>query len=169
MWQGNNVFIHPQLEQDVTLELHYYKRLPDLDALYTVDPSNYLTALSDTDQPYLDIDEEGTELFFVGEGLEKQVFLNEDDANEYATEISGTVTSEKYSGKEVDNWLRDENERLLIWGALYHAGAYLMDEVMESRYEKKFVENINELNREEKMRRAKGGNVQTHFNTGGMI
>jgi hypothetical protein len=40
---------------------------------------------------------------------------------------------------------------------------------MEQRYQMKFTENIFSLNKEEKWRRASGGNVQTNFNTGGLI
>jgi hypothetical protein len=40
---------------------------------------------------------------------------------------------------------------------------------MELRYEKKFTENVFSLNKEEKWRRASGGNVQVNFNTQGLI
>jgi hypothetical protein len=40
---------------------------------------------------------------------------------------------------------------------------------MEQRYEKKFAENVFSLNKEEKWRRASGGNVQVNFNTNGLI
>ena len=74
-----------------------------------------------------------------------------------------------FSGNEVGNWLKDQNERVLIWGALMNFGAFLDDEKMEARYEKKFLEDIQSLNNEERMRRAKGGNVQTNFNGRGLI
>ena len=74
-----------------------------------------------------------------------------------------------YIGKEVDNWLRDQNERLLAWGALYGLGAYLFDDKMEQRYAGKFQENIESLNKEEKWRRSLGRNVQINFNTNGLI
>jgi hypothetical protein len=69
----------------------------------------------------------------------------------------------------VSNWLRDQNERLLIWGALYNLGAYLFDDKMEQRYKERFTENVFSLNKEEKWRRASGGNVQINFNTNGLI
>jgi hypothetical protein len=74
-----------------------------------------------------------------------------------------------YVGNEVSNWLRDQNERLLIWGGLYNLGAYLVDDVMEKRYQVKFLDNIDSLNKEEKWRRSLGGNVQMNFNTNGLI
>jgi hypothetical protein len=40
---------------------------------------------------------------------------------------------------------------------------------MEARYEKKFLEDIFSLNKEEKFRRASGGNVAINVNTNGLI
>jgi len=80
-----------------------------------------------------------------------------------------TVTTKMYIGNEVSNWLRDNNERLVLWGGLKELGAYLFDSAMEQRYEKRFNETLFSLNKEEKWRRASGGNVQVNFNTNGLI
>jgi hypothetical protein len=40
---------------------------------------------------------------------------------------------------------------------------------MEQRYKERFTENVFSLNKEEKWRRASGGNVQINFNTNGLI
>jgi len=74
-----------------------------------------------------------------------------------------------FNGNEVANWLKDQNERILIWGALWRMGSFLDDEKMEARYEKMFTQDIFTLNDEEKRRRAKGGNIQVTFNGKGMI
>ena len=74
-----------------------------------------------------------------------------------------------FTGNEVGNWLKDQNERILIWGALMNAGSFLDDEKIEARYAAKFNGDIDSLNREERMRRAKGGNVQVNFNGRGLI
>lgn len=74
-----------------------------------------------------------------------------------------------FEGYELSNWLKDQNEYLLLWSALKHAGSFLDDEKVEARYEKKFMEVVFALNNEEKMRRARGGNVQVHFNARGLI
>ena len=79
------------------------------------------------------------------------------------------IETESYDGTEVNNWLKDQNERILVWGALMHAGSFLDDEKIETRYSGKFNADINSLNHEERMRRAKGGNVQVHFNGRGLI
>lgn len=171
MYLDGKVFIHPQLEVDTVLEVHYYRRLPDLDALYSVVPVNYVLGTLDANQLYLTlVMSGGTNLYFAGAGGKQQVFASLAEAQVYAnTQPITTVTTKMYEGKEAPNWLRDQNERTLIFGALYHVGAYLFDDNMEARYEKKFMENIASLNKEEKFRKARGGNVRQSFNSGGLI
>lgn len=166
MWMGDKIFIHPQLAVGAEVEIHYYKRLPALNALYSVIPINYVIGLSDANQPYLSLVQSGgTNLYFSTLNGVTKCFATNAEAAAYAT----PVTTKMYEGKEVDNWLRDENERLLIWGALYNLGAYLFDETMEKRYAMKFMDNVESLNKEEKWRRSLGGNVQINFNTNGLI
>jgi len=167
MWQDNKIFIHPQLAVGAIVEIHYYKRLPALDAVYNVAPINYIIGLTDEQQPYLElVVSGGTNLYFSTLlGGATKCFATLAEATAYAT----PVTTKMYIGKEVSNWLRDQNERLLIWGGLYNLGAYLFDDKMEQRYQSKFNDNIFSLNKEEKWRRASGGNVQVNFNTNGLI
>jgi hypothetical protein len=167
MWQDNKIFIHPQLAVGAIVEIHYYRRLPALDATYTVSAINYIIGISDANQPYLTIDASAAKLplyFSTSGGIEKCF-----DTSAAATAYNPTVTTKYYIGKEVPNWLRDNNERLLIWGALHNLGAYLFDDKMEARYEKKFNEGLASMNKEEKFRRASGGNIAIHVNTNGLI
>ncbi len=167
MWQDGKIFMKPQLAVGTRIEIHYYKRLPALNALYNVAPINYLIGLSDSEQPYLTLTGVNTDtpLYFSTLNSVTKCFATLSEATVYAT----PVTTKYYVGNEVSNWLRDQNERLLIWGALYNMGAYLFDDVMEKRYHMKFIENIDSLNKEEKWRRSLGGNVQINVNTGGLI
>jgi len=167
MWQDNRIFIHPQLAVGAELEISYYRRLPALDATYTVDPINYIIGISDANQPFLTLTGVNTDtpLYFSTLAGVTQCFATSALATAYAT----PVTTKYYIGDEAANWLRDSNERLLVWGGLYNLGAYLFDDKMEQRYEKKFNETIFSLNKEEKWRRASGGNVQVNFNTNGLI
>jgi len=167
MWQDNKIFIHPQLAVGAIVEIHYYKRLPSLNATYNVVPINYVIGLTDEQQPYLSlVVSGGTNLYFSTLlGGATQCFATYAEAEAYAT----PVVTKMYTGNEVSNWLRDQNERLLIWGGLYNLGAYLFDDKMEQRYQTKFNDNLFSLNKEEKWRRASGGNVQVNFNTNGLI
>jgi len=166
IWQEGKIYIKPQLEVGTILEIHYYKRLPSLNAVYNVVPLNYLVNLSDELQPYLDlVVSDGTNLYFSTSDGVTRVFSTSEEAASY----DPTVTTKMYIGKEVPNWLRDQNERLVIWGALYNLGAYIFDDSMEKRYQMKFMEGIESLNKEEKWRRSLGGNVQINVNTNGLI
>jgi len=166
MWINNEIKISPQLTPGSVLEIAYYRRLPDLNASYLVDAANYILNVSDINQPYLTLVESGgTILYFsTAEGITR-CFNSEAEAEAY----NPTVTTKRYTGKEAPNWLRDSNERLLIWGALRHVGMYIVDDVMETKYEKAFTNTVEGLNKEEKFRRAKGGNVQMNVNTNGLI
>lgn len=166
MWQDNRIFIHPQLAVGAEVEISYYRRLPALDALYNVAPINYLIGLTDALQPYLElVSSGGTNLYFSTSNSVTQCFANYGDAYAY----NPTVTTKMYIGREVSNWLRDSNERLVLFGGLYNLGAYMFDQTMEQRYEKKFIETLAAMNKEEKWRRASGGNVQINFNASGLI
>jgi len=166
MWMEGKIFIHPQLAVGAKVEIHYYRRLPALNAVYDVSPINYTIGLADAEQPYLSpVVSGGTNLYLSTSGGVQKCFQTLAEAQAY----NSTVTTKMFVGKEVSNCLRDSNERLIVWGALYNLGAYLFDDTMEKRYEKKFIETLQSMNKEEKMRRALGGNVQTNFNTNGNI
>jgi len=160
--KGDNMYIHPMLPAGTVLEIHYYRRLAPLNAAYLVISNNYEMGTADASQPYLTPSNstDGTPLYVTSTAC----------YNAIADVPSGTTYTTKYFvGKEVPHWLKDNNERLLIWGALFNLGAYLQDDVMEARYNKKFTDNITSLNQEEKMRRALGGNIQVTFNSQNMI
>lgn len=165
MWLDNKIKISPQLKEDVVLEIAYHRRLPDLNATYSVLPINFIVGLPLNDQPYLSVDQSGTTLYFATSDNVTKVFLTEAEALTY----DPTVTSEVFVGKESPNWLRDSNERTLLFGALKYIGSYLFDDKMEDRYSAKLLEEIKRMNNEEKFRRARGGNVQINFNSNGLI
>jgi hypothetical protein len=65
MWQEGKIYVRPQLEVGSVVEIHYYKRLPSLNAVYSVAPINYVIGLDDALQPYLStIASGGTNLYF---------------------------------------------------------------------------------------------------------
>jgi len=166
MWLEGKVYIRPQLAVGDVLQIGYYRRLPALDGLYSVVPINYIVGQTDSTQPYLDVGTiVDTPLYTSVNASVTKCFSNLSDATAYGT----PVTTHYFTGKEIPNWLRDSNERLLIWGALGHLGAYLMDDTMEKRYLGKFMADIESLNKEEKFRRARGGNIHIGFNANGLI
>lgn len=79
------------------------------------------------------------------------------------------TASVKYIGTSVYNWLRDENERILLNGALAEAFAYLQDDEQAQKYMAMFIGEIQELNDEDNKRNASGGNLQMSYSAGGLI
>tara|TARA_R100001509_G_scaffold134332_2_gene87901 strand:+ start:629 stop:1747 length:1119 start_codon:yes stop_codon:yes gene_type:complete len=96
------------------------------------------------------------------------------NTNEAQTRIGQTVTlsattSTKYVGNEVAHWLRDENEKLLLYGSLAECFYYLQDEDQAKKYNQLFIQELAQLNDEDNKRGASGGNVQINFNGRGLI
>lgn len=171
VWKDLTFLVYPKLEVGDTVELHYYRRLGQLDALYSVIPENWDSAFPDNEQPLLDLSDEinGTVLWKAGTGANIAMFLTLAEANAWAATYGGTPTAVFFVGKEAWNWLRDANEKIVIYAAMKHIGLYLRDKEMEEKYEAETNKMIESNNREDKYRRAKGGNVQINVNTGGMI
>lgn len=170
VWKDFKFLIRPQLKVGDVIELHYYRRLGQLDALYRVIPVNWDSAYADNAQPLLDlVVSDGTTMYKVTGGTTDAIFATSTEADDYAVTNGGVVEPVMFTGKEAWNWLRDANERVCIYAALRHVGSYLNDGEMEARYEKHVNKIVSDLNREEKYRRARGGNVQINVNTGGLI
>tara|TARA_R110000851_G_scaffold209754_1_gene362187 strand:+ start:21 stop:776 length:756 start_codon:yes stop_codon:yes gene_type:complete len=132
--KGNNLEFYPAASVGDVYELHYYRRLFDMDAVYVVDQVN--------------IDAGNTTSASVGDA----------GAVEFPTS-SGTY----YTGNEIYNWLRDQNERILLWGALHHAHEYLGSDEQSMKYLQKQMMGIEELNREEKRRRVLGASNRVTY------
>lgn len=173
VWKDFKILVSPKLAIGDVIELHYYRRLPALDALYSVIPENYSFDYAPAFQPLLsqaiEVTDTPTSLWLVTGGTTDAAFSSLEEANAYIVTNGGTAAEEEFIGRESWNWIRDSNERLCIFSALRHVGAYMRDETMEKKYEEATAKVIVDLNREEKFRRAKGGNVQINVNTGGLI
>jgi hypothetical protein len=170
VWKDFKFLVKRQLGVGDTIELHYYRRLGQLDALYSVVPVNWSAAYADDAQPLLTlVVSGGTVMYKVTGGAANAIFATSAEADAYALTDGGVAEPVEFTGNEAWNWLRDANERVCIYSALRHIGSYLNDTEMETRYEKNTNKVIADLNREEKFRRAKGGNIQMNVNTGGLI
>mgnify|MGYP000504063544 CR=1 FL=1 len=122
--KGPELLFYPSSAVGDIYEIHYYRRLFDMDAKYVVNQANI-------------------------------------DAGNTTVSSSGVtdaveVNSVWYLGNEVYNWLRDDNERILLFGALHHAFEYLGSDEQSAKYLNKQMRGIEELNREEKNRRVSG-------------
>lgn len=133
-YKGGNIQFYPKAAEGDIYELHYYRRLFDLDATYVVNQQNVdLGNCLDTSPST-----EGAIEFPTGSGI-------------------------YYIGNEVYNWLRDDNERVLLWGAFAHALDFLGEDERAMKFFQKQEIAIDELNREEKLRKARGAeNIITY-------
>ena len=116
---------------------------------------------------YTPVDPTSTNMPFV------QAFASEDLANAAADSppvgFNGQAAPQDFRGLEAPHWLRDENERILLMGALAECFFYLQENDEAQKYAALFASEIAELNNEDVMRNASGGNVQVNFNGRGLI
>jgi len=66
---------------------------------------------------------------------------------------------------EIYNWLRDDNEKTFLFGALKYASIYLSDMAAADTYGKLFDNEILTLNKEEKQRLSRGANLRSVFSS----
>ena len=133
-YKGGNIIFYPEAAEGETFEIHYYRRLFDLDAAYVVNQAN------------------------IDSGNATAASSGDAGAVEFPAS-SGNF----YTGNEVYNWLRDDNERALLWGALGHALDYLGDIENSVKYFKKQELDIAELNQEETIRKVRGASNEIVF------
>ena len=165
--QQNVVYLTPGFgngstgNQANSIELYYYRRLPALNATYAVTVLNYNAG-------FLTVSSSG-----VSEA--KQLwFSSNTGTTAYATQAEatakgGTITNVYYIGTPTPNWLRDENQRILLFGALAEVFAYVQEDTQAAKYNQAFLAEIAEINDEDAKRNASGGNLQVNFNGRGLI
>lgn len=143
-----------------SIELLYYRRLPALNALYAVTPLNYTAG-------FLTTTGGTTPLYFVN-GNTTNAYATQAEATAADTASAGT-NSVNYIGTLVPNWLRDQNERIVLFGALAEVFAFTQEDDQAQKYGTMFYNEIKELNDEDGKRNASGGNLQVNFNGRGLI
>jgi len=168
--QQNVIYLSPGFGNGVgnspnSIELYYYRRLPALNAVYSVTVLNYNAGFLTTTG--------------AGAGVanSKQLYFNSatgstayaSNADAVAADATGTITNAYYIGDPVPNWLRDDNERVLLMGALAEVFAYVQEDDQARKYLELFKSEIVELNDENAKRNASGGNLQVNFNGRGLI
>lgn len=169
--QRNLLFLTPGFGQNSSgntadaIELYYYRRLPALNALYSVTVLNYNAGFLTTTGAGSSV--EYSALLYFNSNTGTTAYATQSDAQ--AASAGGTVTSTYYIGTLVPNWLRDQNERVLLMGALAEVFSFTQDDAQAAKYGKMFYTEIQELNDEDGKRNASGGNLQINFNGRGLI
>jgi len=153
-----------------SLELYYYRRLPALHARYNISAANanlQLNTVVDANNPVPTPVTDTMETVPTG-----NLFRTGNPVADGTFSDTQTVThpvSTPVFGNTVPNWLRDENERVILMGGLAEAFYYLQENEEAQKYAALFTQEIQELNREDQMLRSSGGNVQVNFNGRGLI
>lgn len=174
---GDNFLVSGFVSVGDVIELHYYRRLPALNATYVVtaitynaDSSIFTRATTTTGDTTTNVDDitatvtnqTGTNILWFASA--DTGFATAFDTAQAIGDIGRT-----FVGNEAAHWLRDENERILIYGALLEMFLYLDENQDLEKYVNWFVSEIEELNQEEKMRKATGGSIQISYNGRGLI
>ena len=167
---GNNIVLSPGfgntgsnfgstgVGNEECVELHYFRRLPALHARYDPTLANAQLNLLTTTVPT----PMGNEV------AQTPIRLTRADAMSPYT-MAVMPDGADYYGDYVPNWLRDQNERVLLMGALAEVFFYLQEDDEAQKYAALFLQEIQELNDEDRMRHSSGGNVQVNFNGRGLI
>ena len=179
--KGEHILFRPALSgsdsriDGATIELYYYRRLPDLDARYDVAGT---TGLANANEGFVlevsDTNPAPTDLRTGNAVTTRALFsrATTDPATPLyyaANNNDDTRTSVTVYGAEAPNWLRDQNEKALLFGALHQCFDYLGEDQMSAKYLQKAVAEVSQLNAEEGQRRNSGGNQQVNFNGLNMI
>ncbi len=149
--QGRYILLppNPGVVNTNTYEIFYYGRLPGLGTFYDISYRNWVL---------------GVNTVFASDGETVVPYVDQDETAYDALVVAGSTTS-----TEVFNWFVHENERIILFGALAEMFAYLGEDDMVGKYAGMFQGEIDELNQEETMRHASGGNVRMNFNGRGLI
>ena len=167
--QRNLLFLTPGFGESTlgnsanSIELYYYRRLPALNALYAVTVLNYNAGFLTTNGAGANVAYSAL-LYFAGNTGTKAYATAAE-----ALAAGGVQTNAYYIGTLEPNWLRDENERVILMGALAELFSYAQDDAQAAKYGKMFYNEIKELNDEDSSRNASGGNLQINFNGRGLI
>lgn len=167
--ERNTIYLSPGYGDSTTLgvpnqiELYYYRRLPALDATYAVTVLNYNAGFLQTSTS----SNPKAALLYFNSNTSTTAYADATTAQ--AADVAGTVTSTYYVGNEVPNWLRDQNERVILFGALGEIFSYTQEDDQAKKYLELFYQEIAELNDEDAKRNASGGNLQVNFSGRGLI
>ena len=186
--EQNDLVVFPDQKAGELYELLYYRRLPEANARYSVvtgnghSVSNFVNHKADNTfqtNAYLWKGSSKVNLMngmkvvtnaaaYAAEG--PNVFTRDLALEDQIFEVtSGTATTALpvgfYLGKLAANWLRDSNEKIILYGALSEAFTYLNEPAQNQMYMAKFKQEISSLNDENDSRNWSGGTVSTHFDS----
>ena len=151
--QGDKIIVNPAFKKGDAFELYYYSDGSDLGAEYKVTSANFQNGLLETSTQAA-----GQALYFInattpiaGEDVPSN---NQGGSYQYPF---------YFKGLEQPHFLRDNQERLLIYAALSFINDYLGETNESTKYETKAAQLIQRLLNEEVFKQSSGGNVRINF------
>jgi hypothetical protein len=151
--QGNKIVVTPAFKKGSAFELYYYSDGSDLGTEYEVSSVNFQNGLLETATQAV-----GQPLYFTtattpipGEDVPSN---NQGGSYQYPF---------YYKGKEQPHFLRDNQERLLIYGALSFINDYLGETNESTKYETKAAQLIQRISNAEVFKQSSGGNIRVNF------
>ena len=157
--QGDSVIISPSFANvargfygggagpETRIEMYYYRRLPALNAEWGATFNNWMLGLGTIND---------------AQGDPVRWALGN-------TEAEFDAAASTWMGDPIPNWFKDENEKIVLYGALAECFAYLQEDDQAGKYIQLMMKEIEELNEEDRMRDASGGNIQTQYTANGLI
>ena len=175
--QGDQVLITPSFGNaargfygggsgpEAQIEMYYYRRLPALNATFEVTPAN--ANLHPFGAAVAGIRSNGILRYALS--TEEGTFLYEDTDLVFHADPASDRTPIDLVGEPVPNWFKDENEKIVLYGALAQCFAYLQEDDQSGKYLQLMQKEIDDLNDEDRMRDSSGGNVQVQYTARGLI
>jgi len=151
--QGDKIIVNPAFKKGDAFELYYYSNGTDLGTEYAVTSANFQNGFLETSDSV-----NGTALYFT---TSSTPVVGEDVPS---NNQGGSYTNVFYfKGKEQPHFLRDKQERLLIYISLSYINDYLGETNESTKYETKAAQLIQRLLNEEVYKESSGGNVRINF------
>jgi len=187
---GNTIALSPGFKDtEDSMYLHYYRKLEALNERYEVTAENANldpTYVVEIVPPATAPTDAKTGVTVAVNSLKKAIYTADvdgsivdivyyettvDNADIPAAEtgITRTINTASYYGELKPNWFRDDNQRILINGALSQIFIYLNEPDTAQMYQQLFINEIRELNDDEVRKKASGGNIQINVNANGLI
>ena len=143
--EADDLIVHPNFRDSEVIELYYYRRLPEMDARYLITDTDNATTIAN--------------YATLVSSLSASDRANDPDI----LNTQFTYRGNAYVGNLVPHWLRDQNEKLILFGALAEAFTYLDEPAQAQSYQQRFMMEQAKLANEEHRRQYMGGNIQVHY------
>ena len=153
--QADQIVINPKFSKGDVFELYYYSDGSDLGTEYEVTSSNFQAGLLEEST----LEAGGSPLYFLSSVTDP--IPNEDvPSNNQGGDYTATFY---FKGTEKPHYLRDNQERLLLYYALSFVNDYLGEDKQSEKYFSRASNLIMRLNNAEVFKQSSGGNVRINF------